>query len=281
MRVLAVVLAFAMALPARLAAQGACSPGPQSNEAKTLGILSVPLAFSAAGAPLAEPRKMFRVGVVVSSVPNVDARTSTPTICRPGKGPENTNLLSAVPQPRISLAIPGLFEVEASWIPPVRVNEVKANLFSLALSKTLPIASGTFAARVRAHATFGVIHAPITCSDAALKDSASECFNGTRSNDSYHPNILGADVSLGWSPPGSRLHPYLGGGYNRLQPRFQVNFTNSVGDIDRTKVQVDLNRLVVFGGATWLISRSVDVTGELYASPSDALTVQFGLRAGL
>lgn len=275
------MLLLAVAVPGHLEAQGECFPGKESNEAKTFGILSVPLAFSAAGAPSSQSGHGVRVGVVVSSVPNVDAQTSTPTICRPGKGPENTNLLNAVPSPRIEVALPSHFLVEASWVPPVRVNQVKANLVSLALSKTISIANGLLALRARAHATLGVIHAPITCDDQALKDANSECFNGTRSDDTFHPNILGADLTLGWSPPMARLRPYVGAGYNRLQPRFQVNFTNSFGDIDRTRVTVDLNRLVVFAGATWRIGKSLDLTGEVYAAPSDAVTGRIGLRAGI
>ena len=281
MRVLSGLFLLAVAIPTRVVAQNDCFPSKQSHEAQTFGILSVPLAFSAVEAPSNQSGHVVRIGVVVSSVPNVDATTSTPTTCRPGKGPENTNLLNAVPSPRIEVALPGHFAVEASWVPPVTVNQVKADLISLALSKTVSIANGLLALRARAHGTLGVVHAPITCDDQALKDPTSECFNGTRSDDTFHPNIFGADLTLGWSPPSSRLRPYVGAGYNRLQPRFRVNFTNSFGDIDRTRVTVDLNRLVVFGGATWRIVRALDLSGEVYAAPSDAVTARVGVRAGI
>ncbi|MGH7702343.1 MAG: hypothetical protein ACREMO_04580 [Gemmatimonadales bacterium] len=262
-------------------AQGDCFPGKNSNEAKTFAIFSVPLAFSAAGAPSSQPRHGIRAGVAVSTLPNIDERTATPTICRPGKGPENTDLLFAVPQPRLSLGLPGQFEAEASWIPPVRVAGVKANVVSLALGRTVAVASGLLALRARVHATLGVIDAPITCNDAALQDPASECFGGSRSNDAFHPNIFGADLTLGWSPERAPFRPYVGFGYNRLQPRFRVNFTNRRGDTDRRRVEVDLNRLVVFGGASWVFSPRFEASGELYAAPSDAFSARVALRAAL
>jgi hypothetical protein len=281
MRAFAGLLLVAAALPARVAAQGDCFPSRNSNEANTFAILSVAMAFSAADAPSAQPRQGVRAGFLVSSLPRVDDRTATPTTCRPGKGPENTALLFAVPQPRVVVSLPSHLEAEAGWIPPVRVNGVKANLVGLGLSWTAPIASGLLALRTRAHATLGVIHAPITCDDADLKDATSECFGGTRSDDAFHPNIFGADMTLGWSPIQARFRPYVGAGYNRLQPRFRVNFTNQFGETDRRRVEVNLDRFVAFGGATWLISPSLDLSGELYAAPSDAITARMGLRATL
>src|SRR6185436_1400668 len=117
-------------------------------------------------------------------------------------------------------------------------------------------------AALRAHATFGSVHAPITCDDRALHDPASECFGGTRSDDRLSPNILGLDLAVGGSL--GRLRPYGGVGYNRLQPRFQVNFTNRFGELDDRRVDVNLNRLVLFGGATWQLAGRMGVTGELY-----------------
>jgi hypothetical protein len=278
MRVPASLALFALVLPAPLVAQGDCFPSTSSNEAKTFAIFSVPLAFSAVGAPSSGTG--IRAGVVVSTLPNIDPRTRTPTVCRPGKGPENTDLLFAVPQPRLSIGLPGRFLVEASWIPPVRFAGVKANLVALALSRTTTVGGG-LALRTRVHATVGVINAPITCDDAALQDPASECFGGTRSDDAFHPNIFGADLTVGRATEHGRLLPYAGLGYNRLQPRFQVNFTNQQGDTDRRRVEVDLNRLVAFGGATWSLSPRFDLSGELYAAPGDALTVRVALRAAL
>jgi len=70
------------------------------------------------------------------------------------------------------------------------------------------------------------------------------------------------------------VHPYAGLGYSRLQPRFQVNFTNSAGELDDRKVSVDLNRIAVFGGLTWRLGESLGLAGEVYSTPADAVTLR-------
>jgi len=277
-RRLAGLVVVAGALAAPLAAQSVCRPPASSNEAKTLAIFSVPLAFGPATAPEILPG--LRVGLEGAYLPKVDPATATPTICRPGKGPENTDLLFAVPRPRISLPLPFGLALQASWIPPVRLAGVKANLFGFSLGKSFGRLDGLVAA-IRAHATFGSIRGPITCDDAELGDPTSECFQGTRSDDKYSPNIFGADFSLGWTMAGGRLRPYLGGGYNRLEPRFQVNFTNQFGVLDSTRVEVNLNRGVVFGGATWQLTDRLGVAAEVYAVPADAVTARLVLRTAI
>ena len=274
---IAIVALAASALAAPLAAQ-VCQPGPSSNEAKTLAIFSVPLAFGPTTAP--EVLSGFWVGLEGAYLPKVDPATATPTICRPGEGPLNTDLIFALPRPRIGLPLPFGLALQASWIPPVPINGVKANLFGLSVGKSFGKLDGLVAA-IRAHGTFGSIQGPITCNDAALADPVSECFQGTRSDDKYSPNIFGADVSLGWTMAGGKLRPYVGGGYNRLEPRFQVNFTNQFGMVDSTRIEVNLNRGVVFGGATWQLADRLGVAAEVYAAPADAVTARLVVRTAI
>ncbi|MGH7560732.1 MAG: hypothetical protein ACRENB_06915 [Gemmatimonadales bacterium] len=261
----AALLAAAPAL-----AQGDCFPSETSNEARTMAIFDVPLAFSAAAAPVREPAGRLRIGLEASYLPDIDDETATPTTCRPGKGPENTDFLFAAPRPRVVLTLPAGLRLEASWIPPIRLNEAKANLFGLSLGTAFPLGgSGTLG--IRGHATVGKIEAPITCDDDALADVTSECYLGTRSNDSFKPNIFGVEAAVGWALGGS-LRPYLGLGYNHLAPRFRVNFTNRNGEVDRRRVTVDLDRAVLFAGATWAFASSADLSAEIYSAPTDAVT---------
>lgn len=267
--------------PAVLRAQSDdCFPPTSSNEAQTLAILSVPVTFGASGAPDAGDAR-FELGVEGGYIPNVDSATRTPTICRPGKGPENVNRLSAYVRLRAAARLPAGFRIEAGWIPPVRVNGVRPNLLSLALSRPFVLGAGEWTLRARGWLTVGEVEGPFTCPDEALDDIESECFNGTRSEDTWKPNIFGIEAALGWAPGTGRLRPYLGAGYNRLQPRFQVHFVNQFGVLDDRKVEVDLDRLAVFGGASWLATESVGLTGEIYAQPADAVTGRVIVRVGL
>jgi hypothetical protein len=269
---------LASALAAPLAAQSVCRPSASSNEAKTLASFSVPLAFGPATAPEILPG--LWLGLEGAYLPKVDLATATPTICRPGQGPLNTDLLFALPRPRIGLPLPFGLALQASWIPPLRVGGTKANLFGFSLGKSFGRLDG-LVAEIRAHGTFGSIRGPITCDDAALADPTSECFQGTRSDDKYSPNIFGADFSLGWTMVGGRLRPYLGGGYNRLEPRVQVNFTNQFGMVDSTRIEVNLNRAAVFGGATWQLADRLGVAAEVYAVPADAVTARLVVRTAI
>ena len=266
-----IVALFAVVGAPGAAAQDDCYPPPDSHEAQTLAIYSVPLAYSAAASPRRMTAGRVQVGLELTWLPTIDSVTATPTVCRPGKGPENTDLLVAFPRPRVLIALPAGFSVDASWVPPVRLSGVKANLFGIALGKAFALGADA-TLRVRAHGTFGQINAPITCDQDALADPNSECYQGTLSDDRYQPNIFGLDLAMGFSLAGGKLSPYLGGGYNRLQPRFQVNFTNSAGETDNRKVIVDLNRGVLFGGMTWTPSRRIHLSGEIYGALGDAVT---------
>ena len=241
----------------------------------------VPLAFSGGVTPGAASPWQIYLGLEVSYLPKVDAATATPTICRPDKpGPENTDLLFAAPRPRAWLALPAGFGLEASWIPPLAMSDVKANLLGMALSRTMSLPGHGVLLQLRVHATLGRIEAPITCDEAALEDADSPCFQGMRSNDSFRPNILGAAATMSWTTGGS-FRANLGAGYNHLAPRFQVNFTNRFGTVDRRKVIVDLDRAVLFAGATWTAHPSLDLSGEIYSAPVDAVTGRVVARVRL
>ena len=271
----AVPLTLLLSLSAMpLLAQGNCFPSSSSNEADLFAHFSVPLAFSPAQSPWVYQPGTLLIGVEAALLPDASDEIATPTKCRPGKGPENVNILPGLIRPRIAFGLSDGMLLEVSWIPPVRVKGVKANLWSFAVSRTVPVNAkgGTFFGRL--HATFGSLHAPFTCDDAALQDPLSECFQGTRSDDRYSPNIYGVELGFGFPMAGGRLRPYLGGGYNIMHPRFQVNFTNSVGDTDRRKVEVNLHRWVVFGGVTLAATRTLSLSGEVYSAPSDLVTAR-------
>ena len=266
---------LSVGLATRVVAQAdVCRPSTTSHEANTFAILSVPIAFSGGAAPSRPHDIVF--GIEVASLPNVDTIDATPTACRPGKGPENANPLPGILRPRVSIAVSG-FMVEASWIPPITVEGVKANLLGLAVARPIALPNGWWLG-VRLHAVLGALHAPVVCDQDALLDPTSECYRGTLSNDRWAPNIYGVEAVLATPPGPIRFHG--GFGYSRLQPRFQVDFTNSAGSRDRRKVEVNLHRAAVIGGVTYQVGR-FDLTAEGYATFVDAAAVRFVLRTPL
>lgn len=255
-----------------------CFPAQSSNEARMMAKLDVPLAFGAVTAPEGRPAGRVELGLELTYVPKVDPALAIPTECRPGKlRPENTDLISVLPRPRVAVILPWGFGVEASWIPPFRISDARANLVGVALSRTTAMQGGAVLLSIRAHGTFGVVKGPITCNDDALQDASSECYQGTRSDDAFHPNVFGVEAAIGWRL-GKSLRPYMGAGYNHLAPRFQVNFTNQFDQTDRRRVSVDLDRGVLFAGASWRATQAFELSAEVYSPPTDAVTVRVAGR---
>ena len=267
----AALLALTLTAAALPAQQGLCLPPSDSHEANTFAILSVPVAFTGSRAPAAAHG--VSLGLEFALLPAVDATNATPTVCRPGKGPENAHPIAGLVRPRVTVAVHG-FVVEASWLPPVTVNQVTANLVGLAIAHPFALSPGWYLG-IRAHAVIGTLNAPVTCNDAALRDPRSECFGGTRSNDRWQPNVFGAEAVMGTGR--GKVRPYAGVGYTMLRPRFRVDFTNAAGSTDNTQVNVDLQRVALFGGVMWQIGQS-SITAEAYSTPVDAVTARLVVR---
>lgn len=274
------VYSLLLALPSVALAQGDCFPEDDSNEAKVFAIFGVPLAFGPAESPAAMRQWSFRFALETSYIPNIDDETATPTVCRPGKGPENTDFATVLPRPRVMVGLPAGLALELSWVPPIEINGATPNLLGFALGRTFALGQ-TMLLGVRLHATAGKIEAPVTCDEEALEDPVSECFNGTLSKDKLKPNAFGADVTGGWSLGGGRFRPFMGAGINLLRPRFQVHFVNQFGQLDDRKVEVDLQRVALFAGASWFPTARLGLTGQVYSAPADAVTGRVTVSYGL
>lgn len=279
MRGAAFLAGLLLAAPAAAQTGVTCRPDDDSNEATTLATMAVPVAFAPAGAPVELAPWRVDVGVEFATVPEVDSADAVPTTCRPGKGAENVNLIGVVPRPRVRVGLPGGFTFEGSWVPPVQVSDVEANLFGVALGRPVAVLDGRALLNPRLHATVGRVNAPVTCPEEALDDPVSECFGGSVSDDRWEPDQFGVDVALAWRA--GRLLPYAGAGWTHLTPTFQVNFTNSAGELDDTRVEVALDRVALLAGLTWAATPRLGVTAEAYAVPADAATLRLAARYAL
>ena len=278
-----ILVAALLGAGAPLAAQD-CTLGnlpDDSHEAELFRIRGAATAFGRATAPSA-----YHPGGVVllmegSTLQEIDAETATPTFCRPGKPAENVNLMSVLPRPRVLFATQDGVTVEASWIPPIPVNGVKANVFGFAVARTVSAGPGVLS--MRAAATLGEIRAPISCTEEQIAvdpgdPEATECAGGDEpSSDHYKPNSFSLDLTYGWLFSGGKFRPYVGGGANFLRPRFQVDFVDRFGARQDQKVEANMTRPALFAGATLAPSDKVGITGEYYADPGTAWTARFSL----
>lgn len=271
----AVAASVSVSASRSLPAQPDCFPPPTANESRALALASLPLVFSAVEAPGAAGASdgRVRLGVELTYLPRPGDAIATPTLCRPGKGPENATPIPVLPRPRLAVRLPWAVVAEASWVPPLEVSGVKSNLFGLALGRELALGRAAVV-RLRGHATLGSVEAPVTCPAEALDDEGNECFGGQRSRDRLSPNLAGVEAALGWAFAAGRLRPYAGAGYTWLRPRFRVNFTNRVGETDRSRVEVDLERVALFGGLSWRARDALLLSGELYGTTEDGVTTR-------
>ncbi|HWA58121.1 MAG TPA: hypothetical protein VG692_12750 [Gemmatimonadales bacterium] len=266
----------ALVVCAPLSAQDVCKPGSGSREADLFGHFSVPLAFSLGQSPWIYRPGSIQFGLEGTLLPDASDRIATPTKCRPGKGPENVNLLSAFPRPRLGFALGDGVLLEVSWIPPVtRLNGVRTNLWGVALSRSVLLTPKGTMFMGRVHATLGNVRAPFVCPESATRDATNvDCFGGQESDDRYSPNIFGVELGFAWPMARGRLRPYLGSGYNILHPRFQVDRIVAGGAVDNQKVEVNLSRWALFGGLTWAPNPGFMLSTEAYTAPSDAITAR-------
>jgi hypothetical protein len=259
-------------MPGVVSAQDNCFPPTDSHEAQAFGILSAPLAFNAAGLGGGG----LAIGLEAASLPTVSDEIATPTTCRPGKGPENTNPLPGFLRVRLEV-VTGNWRFDLGWIPPVRLEGMRSSLVGIGVARSLAVGK-RWTVMPRGHLLVGRVRGPITCDDEALQDASSECFGGTRSNDKWDPNLAGLEVII--ARQGSSLTPHAGVGWTWLRPRFQVEFTNSFGETDHRRVEVDLTRVAVFAGLS-VTAGGLRWTGEGYFTMGDRVAGRMVARLPL
>jgi len=266
-------------------AMAQCSVSSESNEGKLLAFYTAPLVFSMAGAPEVLPPASIRIGVEAEYVPKPDPEIEQTGACFTQKS-EHTSLSQFFGRPRITVGGPFGLALEAAYLPPVTIAHATPNLFSFAVSHAhrfagAPVPGGA-TLMFRIHGTFGNVRGPITCPSSQLQqsDPSQPCYGTNPSKDTFHPDMFGGEISAGFSPQGT-LSFYGGLGANRIDPHFQVGFTNGNGFTDETQVVLNspVTRLTLFGGLTAILGRIFDVGAQVYSVPADATL--FRLMGGL
>jgi hypothetical protein len=263
-----------------------CRVRTDSNEGKLLAFYTAPIVFSMATAPQEMRPGSIRIGAEGEYIPKPDRAIEQTGACFTQKS-EHTSLSPVFGRPRVTISGPFGFAFEAAYLPPVTIARAKPNLFSFAVSHARhlavgPALSGT-TVMLRAHGTFGNVKGAITCPRSQLQQSSpsSPCYGTNPSTDTFHPDMFGGEIAAGFAPGAGRFSFYGGAGANRMDPHFQVGFTDANGNVDATEVQLEraLTRGSVFGGMTAVLRQILDVGLQVYSVPSDATL--FRLNGGI
>lgn len=279
------LLIFALAAFAQANAGAQCKVDSRSNEGKLLAFYTAPIVFSMATAPEVMPPASIRIGAEGEYIPKPNRDIERTGACFTQKS-EHTSLSPVFGRPRITIGGPFGFALEAAYLPPVTIARATPNLFSFAVSHAhrfaVGPASGTTLS-LRLHGTFGNVKGAITCPRSQLQqsDPSAPCYGTSPSKDTFHPDMFGGEAAIGFAPGAGGFSWYAGAGANRIDPHFQVGFTDGAGNVDVTQVELrePVVRATVFGGVTALLRNILDVGAQVYSVPSDATL--FRLMGGI
>ena len=269
-RVVALLAAFSSAS----GAQRVLERHPFSDpEGRLLAFYSASMAFSPAG--MAPDESRLSLSLELSHVPSLNEAQRRPSIDKP----ESTNLAPFFPRPRGALRL-GNWIVEASWIPPMRVFDVEANLVSAAIVAP-SVRVGTWSIAPRAWGTYGRVKGSMTCSSETMVGHGSDLelyyatvCHGRESDDWFEPRMLAGEgvVSKSLGSGGGRLYAVLGGRVDRT--RFDIGVLTFDGARDQDHPILQLRTVRPHGalGASWRVRGGILAGGELFYAPGSLLT---------
>lgn len=276
-RTVVVLAALFLAAPG---VEGQCTVSSGSNEGRLLAFYTAPIAFSMATAPNVTLPGSIRFGAEGEYVPRPDPALEQTGACFTQKS-EETSLSPVFGRPRLTIGAPLGFSLEIAYLPPVTIARATPNLLSFAVAHATHYSFGPrrgTTVMLRGHGTYGTVKGAITCPSGSLQQisPATPCYGTEPSDDTFHPDMFGGEIAAGITPTSRELAVYAGVGANRIDPHFQVGFTDANGNVDRTQVQLDepLTRATVFGGITAVVREFLDIGLQIYSVPSDATLVK-------
>jgi hypothetical protein len=245
-------------------------------EGRLIGFYSAALFFSPLGAPERASTWAIDAGLEVTYVPQLSKAQRTAFQDKP----EATNLAPVLPRPRVALVLPGALHAQVSWVPPMRVFDVEANLISIAVTRALEPRGITIAPRFVA--TWGKVRGSITCFEDLIRGTESEgvyytqICNSRESDDHFKPQHLALEVLASRAVSRLPFLPYLGIGVLREKTIFDIGVRRTDGsrDPDHPILELRATRPYGFVGGTVNAWRSTRFTGELFYAPGSLFTAR-------
>jgi hypothetical protein len=232
------------------------------------------LAVSAVGPGIADAPWAVGAGLELSHIPALTREQRTAGFDKP----ESSNLSPVLPRVRIALSTPGHVRVEASWLPPIAVFDARANLYSIALSRSITLGGPlTFTPRVAAAG--GQARGAITCNDALRRGTPSEqvyygaVCHARESDDHFEPGQISGEVIVSASRRG-RWIPFATAGIRRDDARFDIGVRRFDGtrDTDHPVLVMRTVRPYFAGGVTR--RGRIDSGAEVYYAPGSLVTAR-------
>lgn len=245
-------------------------------EGRLIGFYSAALVFSPLGAPERKDAWTVDAGLEITYIPQLSKSQRTAFQDKP----EATNLAPVLLRPRLSVVFPGELHVQASWVPPMRVFDVEANLVSIALTRAIQPRGITVAPRLLA--TWGKVRGSITCFEDLLEGDLGEATyfteicNSRVSDDHFKPRHLAAEVLVSRAVSRLPFVPYGGIGVLNEKTIFDIGVQRADGsrDPDHPILELRATRPYAFVGGTANPWRTTRLTGELFYAPGSLFTAR-------
>ena len=242
-----------------------------------MAFYSAVLAFSPVGQIRAAPGSIT-VAMELSYVPSLTTAQRSAGYDKP----EATNLAPVFPRPRVRFGLPGGVGIEGSWLPPVQVFGVTANLGAVALTAPL-FKPGRYDITARASGMIGRVTGPITCNaDIAaggsldLRTYYRTVCRDRNSRDHFEPRHVSGELIV--QRGRGAFQSYAGAGV-RLDAgtRFDIGVARADGtyrDPDHPVLELRALRPHFLIGGTWRAFARGTMAGEMFHAPGSVLTVR-------
>lgn len=194
-----------------------------------------------------------------------------------GTKKEDLNKLPAIGRLRVTVGLPWRFSLTLSYLPPITINGVQPNLFSLALGRPFRL-SRSLTVGTTIYGQVGAVSGDFTCPESAVQagsDPQRNPFGCTaKSHDQTNLNYLGLELSASYRIERARdLEPYATLGVNYMDLAFQVG-AEYADTIDRTRLKTQGATLSITGGLLYPITRRLDIAAEAFYSPLSVIRPQ-------
>ncbi len=189
-----------------------------------------------------------------------------------GTKPEDLNKLPVFVRPRVTIGLPADLSLTLSYVPPVSVEGVEANLFSVALGR--PVYRGSiWSLGLRLYGQGGTVTSDFTCPEEEASAPIGSVDNlygcEERSSDEATLRYGGMELVLSRALPALRaptLHVGVSGNY--FENEFQVT-ARTFGFLDRTHLSTHGVVYTVQGGLSWPLRGGTAFGVELFYAPLD------------
>jgi hypothetical protein len=248
--------------------------GFDGPEGKLLAFYAASMAFTPAG--IAE-RAGLGIGVELSYIPRLNAAQRRPSIDKP----EATNLTPVFPRPRVGVRL-GAWYVEGSWIPPIKLFDVEANVVSGAISGPAWAVAG-FHLSPRVWGTIGRVRGAITCAESEMVGHGAdlELYYATvcharESEDWFDPRMVAGELVATAPLIGSTITGYAGVGARIDRTRFDIGVQTLEGerDPDHPVLALRSTRPHATLGVTWLARPGFSSGVEAFYAPGSLFTAR-------